>query len=134
MPTQTILIVEDNILNMELATDVLEHVGYAVRQAATAEMGIAEALRLPPDLILMDVALPGMDGVTATRQLKQHPQTRSIPIVFLTSHAMRGDQDRALAAGGALYLTKPLDTRTLAGTLEAVLTGWENTIGQEKTP
>ncbi len=127
MPMQTILIVEDNILNMELATDVLEHVGYTVRQAATAEIGLAEALRLPPDLILMDIALPGMDGVTMTYELKQHQQTRSIPIVFLTSHAMRGDQERALAAGGTLYLTKPLDTRTLAGTLKAVLAGREQT-------
>ena len=127
MPAETILIVEDNLLNMELATDALEHVGFTVRQAATAEIGLAEALRLPPDLILMDIALPGMDGVTVTHQLRQHPQTRSVPIVFLTSHAMRGDQDRALAAGGTLYLTKPLDTRTLAGTLRAVLAGQEQT-------
>ena len=125
MTTHTILIIEDNPFNMELATDVLEHVGFAVRQAATGEAGITEALRLPPDLILMDVALPGMDGLTATHQLKQNPQTRTIPIVFLTSHAMCGDKDQALAAGGVLYLTKPLNTRTLADTLRAVLAGQE---------
>jgi CheY-like chemotaxis protein len=106
-----ILIVEDNPLNMELASDLLEAAGYDILPAATAEEGIRLASTENPDLILMDVALPGMDGLSATRNLKEDPQTRSIPVVALTSHAMAGDEERALGAGCAGYITKPIDTR-----------------------
>jgi CheY-like chemotaxis protein len=118
---ETILIVEDNLLNMELATDVLEAAGYRVRQAGTAEEGIAEAKSSAPALILMDVALPGMDGLTATRLLKQDPETQGIPVVILTAHAMKGDERAALEAGAVGYLAKPINTRTFPASLATIL-------------
>ncbi len=118
-----ILVVEDNFLNMELATEVLEASGYVVQQAFTAEEGLAMARSRPPALILMDVSLPGMDGLSATRLLKQDPRLSRVPVIALTAHAMSGDRERMLSAGCDGYLPKPIDTRTLpdsvAGYLEA---------------
>jgi CheY-like chemotaxis protein len=112
MVGERILVIEDQPLNLELVRDLLEMGGYAVLQAATAEEGLALARTAQPDLILMDISLPGMDGLTATRRLKEDPATQQIPVVALTAHAMRGDQEKAQAAGCAGYLTKPVDTRT----------------------
>src|SRR5689334_13450754 len=116
-----ILIVEDNPMNMELACDLLEPYGYLILPAPSAEAGIQLAAHELPDLILMDVALPGMDGLTATQRLKEDPRTQRIPVIALTAHAMPGDADRALAAGCAGYITKPIDTRRFPATVAGFL-------------
>lgn len=109
-----VLIVEDNSLSLELATTVLELAGHDVVQAESGE-GVLELARdCRPDLILMDVSLPGKDGLEVTRELKTDPELRAIPVVAVTAHAMAGDQERVLAAGCEGYLTKPIDTRTFA--------------------
>ncbi len=110
MASEKILIVEDNPMNMELATDLLEAAGYVVIQAGTAKECIELARAEFPDLILMDIGLPGMDGLEATGVLKQDPATKDIPVIALTAHVMKGDEERALAAGCAGYITKPIDT------------------------
>lgn len=106
-----ILVVEDTPMNLELVTDLLEAAGHAVLAATTAEAGLTLARRERPDLILMDISLPGMDGLAATRALKADPTTSDIPVVALTAHAMRGDERRAIEAGCVARLTKPIDTR-----------------------
>ena len=116
-----ILIVEDNAMNMELAVDLLEAAGYIVSKAGEAEAGIELARSSRPDLILMDISLPGMDGLAAAQTLKTDAATRSIPVVALTAHAMKGDEEKALAAGCSGYLTKPIDTRTFVKTVAAFL-------------
>ena len=116
-----ILVVEDNPLNLELTADILEAAGYTVLQADNAERGIALARTERPALILMDVRLPGMDGLRATEVLKGEPETREIPVVALTAHAMKGDEDKALAAGCKGYITKPISARALPGEVAAVL-------------
>jgi CheY-like chemotaxis protein len=109
--TSKVLVIEDNPLNLELATDLLEACGFEVISAQTAEAGINLALEAQPDLILMDLSLPGMDGLEATKALKADLQTADIPIVAVTAHAMKGDEQKALDAGCAAYITKPIDTR-----------------------
>ena len=118
---QVILIVEDNAMNMELTTDLLEVNGYTVLQAENAEIGIEMAISKLPSLILMDIALPGMDGLSAAAILKRNDATSSIPIVALTAHAMKGDAQNALSMGCAGYITKPLDTRTFPALIESYL-------------
>jgi len=107
-----ILVVEDNTLNLELVTDLLEANGFEVLPAQTDEEGIALACRCAPDLILMDVSLPGLDGLAATKALRADPETRHLPIIALTAHAMKGDEQVALDAGCDGYLAKPIDTRS----------------------
>ena len=109
-----ILVVEDNLLNLELVTDLLEAGGFIVCPARTAEESFRAARELSPDLILMDLSLPGLDGLAATRALRADPATRHLPIIALTAHAMRGDEALALHAGCDGYLTKPINTRTFA--------------------
>lgn len=121
MAGKKILLVEDNPMNMELATDLLEVAGYAVVQAGTAEEGVAMAKTETPDLILMDVRLPGMDGLTATGLLKQDPTTQHIPVIALTAQAMKGDQEKALEAGCNGYITKPINTREFPGEVARAL-------------
>ena len=111
MACEKILIVEDNLMNLELATDLLEVSGYVVIQAETAEEGIKLARAESPDLVLMDISLPGMDGLEASGILKQDPTTKDITVIALTAHAMKGDEEKALAAGCSGYITKPIDTR-----------------------
>ena len=111
MNSAKILVVEDSPLNMELVTDILEVNGYEVLQAIEAQTGIDMAVRIHPDLILMDVQLPGMDGLTAIKFLKGDSRTSTIPVVALTAHAMVGDQEKAEAAGCNGYIVKPIDTR-----------------------
>lgn len=113
--------VEDNVVNLELVTDLLEVAGYEILQAASAEEGIETALTTHPDLILMDVRLPGMDGLTATSILKAEASTRHIPIIALTAQAMKGDEERALEAGCDAYLSKPIDTRELPKAIARIL-------------
>ena len=112
MTGNKILIIEDNLLNLELATDLLEANDFAVSSAPTAEEGLRLARESLPDLVLMDVGLPGMDGLCATKELKANPTTRHLTVVGLTAHAMKGDEEIALRAGCDGYLTKPIDTRT----------------------
>jgi CheY-like chemotaxis protein len=112
MTGEKILIIEDNLLNLELATDLLEANGFVVSSAQTAEEGLRMARERLPDLVLMDFSLPGMDGLTATKNLKADPATRHLAVVGLTANAMKGDEELALNAGCDGYLTKPIDTRT----------------------
>lgn len=121
MDSAKILVVEDSPLNMELVTDILEVNGYTVLQATDAQAGIEMAHQIRPDLILMDVQLPGMDGLTAIRLLKEDTRTSSIPVVALTAHAMVGDQEKAEAAGCNGYVVKPIDTRQFPMTVAAYL-------------
>jgi CheY-like chemotaxis protein len=109
----TILVVEDHPSNMFLITTILKRAGYTVLQAERAEQGIELARNARPALILMDVALPGMDGHAATRVLKADPETSRIPVIALTAHAMKGDEERARAAGCDGYVTKPIDSRAV---------------------
>ncbi len=119
--THRVLVVEDNEANMELATDLLEVAGFEVLQAPTAEIGIMLARSQIPDLIVMDIGLPGMDGLDATTVLKADATTQGIPVLATTSHAMKGDQEKALAAGCDGYITKPIDTRTFATTVKRLI-------------
>ena len=118
-----VLVVEDNAVNLELVAALLEGEGYQVLSASTAEAGLALAIRERPDLILMDVQLPGMTGYEVTRRLKAVPATAAIPVIALTAHAMRGEEDRAKEAGCDAYLTKPLDTQIFRDTLRRLLGG-----------
>src|SRR3954462_2189588 len=110
----TVLVIEDNPLNMELVRDILEANDYRVLQASTAEEGINLAREHLPDIVLMDLSLPGMDGLAATKILRAEPATSHLTIVALTAHAMRGDKDGAMAAGSDDYLAKPLEISTFA--------------------
>jgi len=106
-----ILIVDDNPTNLKLASDLLELEGMDIKRAVDAESALEIARNIHPDLILMDVALPGMDGLTLTGILKRASETKDIVIVALTSFAMKGDHDKVMAAGCDGYITKPIDTR-----------------------
>ena len=117
MTGNKILIIEDNLLNLELETDLLEANGFVVFSAQTAEEGLRMARELLPDLVLMDFSLPGMDGLSATKNLKADPATRHLAVVALTANAMKGDEEIALNAGCDGYLTKPIDTRTFIATI-----------------
>ena len=113
MPRKRILVVEDNPMNMELVCEVLEAHGYEVWQA-TAAAGAQERLkRGKPDLILMDIQLPGLDGLAFTKRLKQNPATSGILVVALTAHVMKGDRERILEAGCCGYIPKPIDIKEL---------------------
>jgi two-component system cell cycle response regulator DivK len=109
--TGRILVVEDNALNLELASELLTGAGHTVLQARTAEEGLRLARTEALDLILLDVRLPGMDGLAAVRVLKRDAATRHIPAVAMTAQAMKGDEEAARAAGFDAYVTKPIDTR-----------------------
>jgi CheY-like chemotaxis protein len=118
-----ILVVDDNPINLKLIGEVLEFEGYAVLFAHDAEAAQLIIADLVPDLILMDIALPGMDGLTLTRLLKANERTRATPIVALTAFAMKGDDRKAQLAGCDAYLTKPIDTRKLPQQVEQWLEG-----------
>jgi CheY-like chemotaxis protein len=121
MKKRKVLLIEDNLMNMELATDLLETAGFQVLKAERAENGIAMAAAQQPDIILMDIGLPGMDGLEATRRLKLDARTARIPIVALTASAMRGDDNKAQLAGCCAYIAKPIDTRLFAKTVAAFM-------------
>ena len=117
MAHQTVLVVEDNPLNRELVVDLLEGAGYTVLQADEG-VGLLERVRAgQPGLILLDLQLPGEDGVTLARQLKADPATREIPVLAMTAYARLEDQERAMAAGCDGYLRKPIDTQALLQTV-----------------
>src|SRR5215208_3518742 len=112
MAGELILIVEDNEKNLKLARDILQFKGYRTLEAGTAEAGIELAGEHLPSLVLMDIQLPGMDGVTALGRLKAEPRTAAIPVVALTAFAMKDDRERFLRAGFDGYMPKPIDVKT----------------------
>ena len=118
-----VLIIEDNASNMKLATFLLESAGHTVLAATDAEAGIATAQAERPDLVLMDVQLPGMDGLQATALLKADAETRSIPVIALTALAMKGDAERIQSAGCDGYIAKPMAYREFLETVERFLPG-----------
>jgi CheY-like chemotaxis protein len=119
--THVILVVEDNERNLKLVRDVLEYVGYDVRVARTAEDGIALAVKERPDLVLMDLQLPGIDGMEALRQLRENVRTADIPVVAVTAQAMKQDRERALEAGFNGYIEKPISIRAFPDQVRSFL-------------
>lgn len=122
MTARKILVVEDNDMNMQLVEFLLEEGGYEIVKATSGE----EALSLTrdgatPDLILMDIHLPGMDGLSVVRAMKGDTRTARIPILALTAHAMRGDRDRFLEAGCDGYISKPIDVKTFLTSIQQYL-------------
>ncbi len=116
-----ILLIEDNQMNRDMLSRRLTRKGYEVVIAVDGEQGMAMARSEAPDLILMDMSLPVLDGWEATRQLKSAPQTQSIPIIALTAHAMAGDREKAVEAGCNDYDTKPIELPRLLEKIEALL-------------
>ena len=121
MGRDKILVIEDNALNLKLVRSLLMLVVYEVVEAVNAEAGIQLAKEEHPDLILMDIQLPGMDVLSATRQLKADPDVTGIPVVALTAYAMLGDEQKALEAGCVGYISKPLDTKEFPGLIASYL-------------
>jgi two-component system, cell cycle response regulator DivK len=118
-----VLVIEDNTSNMTLATFLLESAGHMVLGASDAEAGLAIARSDHPDLILMDIQLPNMDGLEATALLKGDASTRAIPVIALTALAMKGDEERIRAAGCDGYIAKPLNYREFLATVASQLEG-----------
>jgi CheY-like chemotaxis protein len=116
-----ILYVEDNDDNVYVVQQRLGRAGHTVLVARDGAEGIAMAAAEQPDLVLMDLSMPGLDGWEATRRLKAAPETRAIPVIALSSHAMAGDREKALAAGCDDYDTKPVDIARLRGKIDALL-------------
>ena len=121
MAGERILVVDDNAINLKLACAMLVVAGYDVLTAVDAETALAVLDGVTPALILMDVQLPGIDGLELTRRLKADPRRSAIKIVALTAYAMRGDEERARAAGCDGYVTKPIDLETLIRTITSQL-------------
>ena len=117
----TLLLVEDNEMNRDMLSRRLARRGYTVTVAVDGLTGVSAAQSTLPDLVLMDIGLPDIDGLEATRRLKADERTRRIPIVVLTAHAMAGDQKHAFDAGGDDYDTKPVDLTRLLSKIEALL-------------
>ena len=118
-----ILLVEDNEMNRDMLSRRLARRGYEVAIAVDGEQGLVLARSEAPALVLMDMSLPGLDGWDATRQLKAAEETRAIPVIALTAHAMSGDREKAIAAGCDDFDTKPVDLERLLGKIEALLKG-----------
>lgn len=116
-----VLLVEDNEMNARLMEYVLKRDGFETTVIASAEEAVQSTEDYPPDIILMDIQLPGMDGLEATRRLKQNPHTAKIPVVAITAHAMRGDEEKVRAVGCEGYISKPINTRELADTVRKFL-------------
>ncbi len=121
MEPKTVLVVEDNELNMKLVRDLLRFADYAVIEAWDAETGLELAQTHQPDLILMDIQLPGMDGLTATQHIRRDANLKHTPVVALSSYAMNGDKQKALDAGCTGYLTKPIKTRSFIQDLVSII-------------
>ena len=119
---QRVLVVDDHPLSLELVTELLQQEGYQVLAAASGEVGLRLTAAARPDLILMDLQLPGMTGYEAIRRLKADPVTATIPVLALTGSAMKGDDLKVREAGADGYLTKPLDARAFRETLRRILT------------
>lgn len=117
MKGKTVLVIEDDEMNMKLVRTLLKLGDFDILEACNAEKGIALAREYLPDLILMDLQLPGMDGLSATRIIRRDAELMDLPIVALTAFAMQGDNEKALEAGCVGYLTKPIDTRSFLKTI-----------------
>ncbi|MDX1582702.1 MAG: response regulator [Thermoanaerobaculia bacterium] len=117
----TILVVEDNDMNMQLVEYLLEEAGYEILKATSGEEALEVTSKTSPSLVLMDIHLPGMDGLSVAREMKQNEKTRRVPILALTAHAMRGDKDRFLEAGCDGYISKPIDVKTFIPSIEEYL-------------
>ena len=113
MTQKTILVIEDNELNMKLVRGILSTTSYEMIEAEDAETGLRMVREHKPDLILMDIQLPGMDGLSATNLIKSEKPLDDIPVIALTSYAMQGDKEKALSAGCAGYITKPFGAKNL---------------------
>lgn len=133
MAGEPVLIVDDNPQNLKLARVLLITEGYEVRTAASAEEALRELESFTPRLILMDLQLPGMDGLELTRRLKADPARRHIAVIALTAYAMKGDELKALAAGCDAYVTKPIDVNTLPQILTQQLARQAPSGGREVT-
>ena len=121
MTARKILVVEDNDMNMQLVEYLLEEGGFEIAKASSGEEALALArdpATIAPDLILMDIHLPGMDGLSVVRAMKSDEHMRQVPILALTAHAMRGDKDRFLEAGCDGYISKPIDVKTFITSIE----------------
>ena len=123
MNNHKILIIEDNKLNMKLVRELLKLEKYQIIEAENAETGIELAKAHQPDLILMDIQLPGMSGFEATKILKENTLLQNIPVIALTSYAMKGDEDKAYEAGCNGYITKPIDTQKFLEYVSKFLNG-----------
>lgn len=121
MAGERILIVDDNPTNLKLVAYLMTSNGYEVTTAQDADSALSSIAKSPPRLILMDLQLPGVDGLELTKRLKTDPATKNIVIVAVTAYAMKGDEARALAAGCDAYVTKPIDTRGLPETIAQLL-------------
>lgn len=124
MNSRKVLVVEDNDMNMQLVEYLLEEGGYEIAKAASGEEALSIArdpAMITPDLILMDIHLPGMDGLSVVRAMKSDERMRRVPILALTAHAMRGDKDRFLEAGCDGYISKPIDVKTFITSIEQYL-------------
>jgi two-component system, cell cycle response regulator DivK len=123
MTQRRILVVEDNPLNLKLVRDVLQFAGYDVVEAHSGEEGLRVAQEDPPDLVLMDLQLPGIDGTETLHRLRKGPLARDVPVVAVTAFAMAADRERAALAGFDGYVEKPISVRDLPGQIEAFLDG-----------
>jgi CheY-like chemotaxis protein len=115
---KTVLLVEDNEDNRIVYSTILQHFGYVVMEALNGEEGIAKARAEHPDLILMDISIPVIDGWEATQVLKRDPETRSIPIIALTAHALASDREKAMEVGCDSYLAKPCEPKAVVSEVE----------------
>ena len=117
MANEHILLIEDNDKNRKLARDILQHHGYRVSEAVTAEDGLALAAAEPPDLVLMDIQLPGMNGIQALRRLRESAATRAVPVVAFTASVMPSDRHEIMSAGFDAFLSKPIAIKELTETV-----------------
>lgn len=122
---KVILLVEDNLHNRRIFSGILSHVGFTVREAVNGEQALQMVEQEHPDLVLMDLSLPVLDGWEATRRLKANPELSHIPVLALTAHAMAGDRERALEAGCDGYLAKPISPKKVAAEVQRVLSKLE---------
>ena len=123
MKNKAVLVIEDNELNMKLVRSLLKIGNYEILEAEDAETGMELMRKHRPDLVLMDVQLPGMNGLRATRIIKEDPAIKNIPVVALTSYAMQGDEEKASEVGCTGYITKPIDTKTFLNSLKQYIRG-----------
>ena len=130
MTPRRILVVEDNPLNLKLVREVLTFAGYDVIEAQSGEDGLRAAQEDPPDLVLMDLQLPGIDGTETLRRLRQGSLRRDVPVVAVTAFAMAEDKERASRAGFDGYVEKPISVRALPGQIEAFLAGASEATGK----
>src|SRR5262245_28841304 len=122
MTPKTVLVVDDNMVNLKLIQVVLTQSGYEVRTAADAKEALAVVAEIHPPVILMDIQLPDMDALEATRKIKADPATRDIRVLAVTAYAMKGDEQKAIDAGCDGYITKPIDTRSLSEVVARLFT------------